>query len=180
MTRSLSSQKKFRAYLLFTLCLVMSSATIYSQKMADFSGEWILNKAKGISRLTEVASSSIVISQKNSSITMDITITPDNGKPVKRTENYILGVSVASVPGGPEEKSRRIDSKLGPDGQSFSIIETISYTKDGTIVKLQRTDKYSISKDAKTITIETFETNSEKPSTLKDQPQEIRIYDKKI
>jgi len=181
MKKYLTNIKIKQAYFVFTIiCLVISSSNIYSQEISDFSGEWILNRTKGKTRLTEVASSSIVISQKDLSLTMNITISPDNDKQVKRTENYFLNTSTENKTASPEGKSRRIDTKLEPDGQSFSITESISYTKDGTIVKLQRTDKYTISKDSKTLTIETFDTNSEEPSTPKDQPQEIRIYDKKI
>jgi hypothetical protein len=181
MKKYLINTKINPALFFFTLIyLVISSSNIYSQNISDFSGEWILNRTKGKTHLTEVASSTIIITQKDLSLTMNITISPDNDKQVKRTENYVLNTSAANKTASPDEKSSRINTKLEPDGQSFSITEIISYTKDGAILKLKRTDKYTISKDSKTLTIETFDTNSENPSNPKDQPQEIRIYDKKI
>jgi hypothetical protein len=130
--------------------------------------------------MTEVLTQSLSITQKDLALTINSTITPDNGQPVKNTVKYLLNNSVQSGKNSSDGKSRRIDTTLEPDGKSFSITETISYIKDGKTLKVQQTDKYSISKDSKTIMIETFEINPEKPSIPKDQPIEIRIYDKKI
>ena len=181
MEKKKSNQRFNLTYLLLAIiCLVSSFSNIYSQKIADFSGEWVLNRTKGKTRMAEVLTQSLSITQKDLALTINSTVTPDNGQPVKNTVNYLLNTSAESANDSSVNKTRRVDSKLEPDCQSFSITETISYIKDGKTIKVQQTEKYSISKDSKTIMIETFQIDPEKPSIPKDQPIEIRIYDKKI
>jgi len=76
--------------------------------------------------------------------------------------------------------SRQVDTKLSPYGQSFTITETITYTKDGVSTKLQRMDTYLISKDGKTLTIQTDDLLPEKSFTSKEERHETKKYDKKI
>jgi hypothetical protein len=158
----------------------MSSIFSYSQKIADFSGEWILNKSQSKSVITNLATSSIVISQDVMSLTMDIKLVPENHEPIKRIENYVLNTSIHNKVTKPEDKSRQVDTKLAQDGQSFTITETISYNKDGVQTKLQRTETYLISEDGKTLTIKTDDLLPEKSLTPEEDRHETRVYNKKI
>lgn len=168
---------KLNPKVLVTIWFLASSIFIYSQKIADFSGDWILNKSLSKSLLTQIESSSIIISQDSMRLTMDITLTPVNQKPIKRTEKYLLNSSIATKS---VNKSRRIDTHLAPDGQSFTITETITFTKDSFINKSQRVDIYSLSKDGKTLTIKTDDILPKNPSTPEKERQETRVYNKKI
>ena len=161
-----------------TICFLTFSIFCFSQKIADFSGEWILNKSQSKSIITKLASSSIVISQNGMSLTMDITLVPENQKPIKRTEKYVLNTSMGNKVTKPN-KSRQVDTQLAPDGQSFTITETISYTKDGVFSKLQRNDTYLISKDGKTLTIKTDDLLPEKSLTPEEKRHETKVYNKK-
>ncbi len=163
-----------------TICFLASYSFCFSQKTSDFSGEWIFNKSLSKSVLTQIASSSIVISQDGMALTMDITVVPENQKPIKRTEEYVLNTSVRKKTPKPEDKSIQIDTQLAQDGQSFTITETISYTKDGVFTKLQRIDTYLISNDGKTLTIKTDDLLPEKSVTPEEEWHEIKVYNKKI
>lgn len=165
---------------LIAICFLTSSVLSFSQKVADFSGEWIYNKSLSKSVLSQIASSSIIITQDGMSLTMNITLTPENHDPIKRTEKYILNTSSANKVVNPEDKARQVDTKLSPYGQSFTITETITYTKDGVSTKLQRMDTYLISKDGKTLTIQTDDLLPEKSFTSKEERHETKKYDKKI
>ena len=149
----------------------------YPQKMVDFTGKWVFNRLQSKSFLAEAASSTIFISQDKSSLTMDIEITPDNKKTIKRTEKYVYNTSI--------EKKNTLRDRLtvitctpSPDRQSFSITETLSYTQNGIEKITKRVSVYSLGKDGKTLIINQEDFLPEGSITPENERHEIRIYDK--
>jgi hypothetical protein len=145
--------------------------------MADFSGKWVFNRSQSKSFLTEVASSTLIISQDINSLTMDITITPDKNKPVNRTEKYVYNESVVKK-NTQGDKSTVITCTPSLDGQSFSITETLSYTQNGIEKVTKRVSVYSLGKDGKTLIINQEDFLPEGSITPENERHETRIYDK--
>lgn len=154
-----------------------SDQSEYPQNMVDFSGKWVLNRSQGKTFLTDVASSTLIISQDKNSLTMDITITPDNIKPVNRTEKYVYYTSIAKK-NTQGDKLTVITCTPSPDGQSFSITETLSYTQNGIEKVIKRVSVYSLGKDGKTLIINQEDFRSEGSITPANERHETRIYDK--
>jgi hypothetical protein len=169
-------------FLILTISLTFSQETNQQNNMIDFSGKWVLNKSKSISPLSDVASSTLIIAQSGYSLTMDITITPNDGKPINRTEKYLLNVSVQSAPHSqtPDKKSIRIDCIPGPDGKSFSITETLSSVKNGTKMESKRVSVYSMGKGGKTLIIKQDDTSTEASLASESAKHETRVYDKSL
>jgi beta-lactamase regulating signal transducer with metallopeptidase domain len=147
--------------------------------MADFSGKWVFNRSQSKSFLAKVASSTLIISQDKNSITMDITITPDKIKPVNRTEKYVYNTSIANK-NNQGDKLTVITCTPSPDGQSFSITETLSYAQNGIEKVTKRVSVYSLGKDGKTLIINQDDTLPEGSLTPEDERHETRVYDKSI
>lgn len=169
----------------FTLsCMPSNSQTFKTGKdidvvqgMSDFSGKWVLNRSQGKTFLTEVASSTLIISQDKNSITFDITISPDNYKPVYRTEKYVYNTSIEKK-NTQKDKLTVITCTPSQDGGSFSITETLSYTQNGIEKVIKRVSVYSLGKDGKTLIINQEDIPSEASNTPENERYETRIYDK--
>jgi beta-lactamase regulating signal transducer with metallopeptidase domain len=155
----------------------VSNQSEYPQNMVDFSGKWVLNRTQGKTFLTEVASMALIISQDKSSLTLDITITPDNIKPVHRTEKYIYNTSIEKK-NTQGDKLTVITCTPSPDGQSFSITETLSYAQNGIEKVTKRVSVYSLGKDGKTLIINQEDFLPEGSITPENERHETRIYDK--
>lgn len=145
--------------------------------MVDFSGKWVFDRSQSNSFLADVASSTIIILQDKNSITMDITITPDKNKPVNRTEKYVYNKSIVKKT-TQGDKLTVIICTPSPDGQSFSITETLSYTQNGIEKVTKRVSVYSLGKDGKTLIINQEDFLPEGSITPANERHETRIYDK--
>jgi hypothetical protein len=160
--------------LLLIIPLTFSQETARQSKMVDFSGKWVLNKAQSVSLLADVATSTIIIDQSGNRINMDITITPKDGKPIKRTEKYVFNLSLQSVPDS-DNKSTRIECTSSSDGKSFSVVETHFYNENGTKKESKRISNYSLGNRGKTLIIRQDDTL---PDGSNSQNGETRIYDR--
>lgn len=164
-------------FLFMAMTVTFSQGNNQKDGMIDFTGKWVLNKLQSKSLLTEVATSTINITQEKNSITMDINITPNDGNPVNRTEKYVFNESIV-------RKSTKGDNTAvltctpAPDGQSFSITDFASGLYNGVEKEGKRISVYTLSKDGKQLFIEVNDILPEGSITPESARHETMVYDK--
>jgi|WetSurMetagenome_2_1015567.scaffolds.fasta_scaffold00016_115 hypothetical protein len=165
------------------LFLIMAMTVTFSQGnkqrdgMIDFTGKWVLNKLQSKSLLTEVATSTINITQGKNSITMDINITPNDGNPVNRTEKYVFNESIVRK-NTKGDKTTVLTCTPAPDGQSFSITDAVSGLYNGIEKEGKRISVYNLSNDGKQLIIKVDDILPEGSITPESERHETRVYDK--
>lgn len=167
-----------------TICLIISLSLISclsnSQNPADFSGKWTLDNSKSSANFVNTAST-INITQKNNKIDLEITLIPKGTKPITRTENYLIGVSVSTA--GPKEsrsdhKNTTIKMEWSSNKQAFIITEENSYPENGTTKESKRVKVYSLTDGGKTMTIKSDDTLPEGSITPESERHTTMVYNK--
>jgi hypothetical protein len=162
---------------MLAMTLTFSQEIKQQDNMIDYSGKWVLNNSQSKSYLSEVATSTMVISQDKNSVTMNITFaTFLHGEPNNRTIKYFFNESI--VKKNTEKDSTVITCTQAPDGKSFSIIELNPYMNNSVERVSKRISVYTLSKDGKNLIIKSDDTLPEGSLTPESERHEKRVYDK--
>jgi hypothetical protein len=154
--------------------LVLTSLQSFSQIPADFSGTWILNVAKS-SPLPRFVSSTIVITQVQNEITLNITFVPKDSISIKRTDKYFIGSAISTRS---TDKTRTLTSEWSPDKKTFSTTEIVINSKDGAKKESKRITTYSLTNKGKTLIIKTDDTLPDGSITSENARHSVSVYNK--
>jgi hypothetical protein len=162
--------------LCLTFLLLLIPFKLLPQKVADFSGKWILNSSKSSSVLAGLTST-VIITQSGNKISLNITLIPKGSKPENKTEEYVLGTSMG---GRSKTKNYTIDALWLSDKQSFSITEVISNIENGITKESRNVKVYSLTDEGKTMTVKSDNTPPQGSTTPENQSHTIMVYDKSL
>jgi ribosomal protein S17 len=138
------------------MTLTFSQEIKQQDNMIDYSGKWVLNKSQSKSYLSEVATSTMVISQDKNSVTVDITFTTLHGKTINRTKKYVFNESI--VIKNTEGDTTVFTCNPASDGKSFSITELHQYMNNSVEKVSKRISVYTLSNDGRNLILKSDDT----------------------
>lgn len=136
---------------LVALSLVVASAAA----KADFSGKWIMDKAKS-DGLPPGMEQAMTVTQTGDKIEFEVKITGPQGERVIKDNYTADGKEVEFTPQGPQGptgKGKRI-AKWSADGAGLEVNESATLDGPNGPVDVTGTRKWTLAADGKTLTIE--------------------------
>jgi hypothetical protein len=153
------------------VCLSLLSGSVFAQP--NFSGSWTLNESKStFSEGPRMSASSMTIDQQEGLISIDLVRPSFEGGDVSSSEKYTLD-GKESVNKGMMDSSVKTITTWSDDKKELTFAKTILFDMNGDTMELKITDVWSISDDAKTLTVK-----SAMSSQMGDSNQ-VLVYDKK-
>jgi hypothetical protein len=152
-----------------TIC---SAATVSAQK-ANFSGDWKLNEGK--SELGQfggrMAAKKIKLDGQTESLAVQRFSVGQDGAEITTSEKLTFdGKATESTVFGGSKKSAV--AKWSDDGKALNVNSTINFERDGQAIEIKITEKWTLSEDGKSLTIESTSNSSFGTNTMK------LVYDK--
>ncbi|HZX73817.1 MAG TPA: hypothetical protein VFE57_05305 [Cyclobacteriaceae bacterium] len=142
-------------FFLFTLALVLILSTAAHKTKADFSGDWMLDQQKSF--LGEMGgrmvASKLKITQEGNVITIVRTSNGQMGEVVTTDKLAFDGAESTSV-GGREGSTRKAALKMAEDQNSLTVNAVTLMSFNGTSFEIRAKEIWTISTDAKVITID--------------------------
>jgi|SRR6478609_936150 len=142
-------------FFLFTLALVLILSTAAHKTKADFSGDWMLDQQKSV--LGEMGgrmvASKLKITQEGNVITIVRTSNGQMGEVVTTDKLAFDGAESTSV-GGREGSTRKAALKMAEDQNSLTVNAVTLMSFNGTSFEIRAKEIWTISTDAKVITID--------------------------
>jgi hypothetical protein len=136
--------------------LVFACGLIGAAAKANFSGTWTLDKSKSEGLPPVLKDQVITVTQAGDKLTIESKLTTEQGD---QTTNdvYMLDGKPADFtdkrPNGLEGKGKRT-AKWSADGNGIEVSEEITYETPNGSVAVDVTRKWTLSADAKTLTID--------------------------
>jgi hypothetical protein len=144
-----------------TLALLLASATLAAPKPADYSGNWVLNRAAShnLPRMYDhVSSQKMTTKQTDAQLTCALQIARVDGPTVEQTFVFDLGgkttqtETVVRTPNGEQKVPMTLRADVRPDGTLHVVEARTIPTPDGT--KTFTTDEvWTLTPDGKTLTV---------------------------
>ncbi len=148
-----------------------------SYSIKDFSGTWKFNKELSKTWLPAEGDSIIDIHQYQAdSLIMNVSISPENNIPLKRTERYVFNTVRTLV--DKQNKKHVISCSIENRGQNFKVTERVTYYKEDKLIEYERIYNYSLSDDGKRLLIKVDDTMPETSLAPEKEIHDIWVYDR--
>jgi hypothetical protein len=120
----------------------------------NFAGQWKLNEGKSeLGEFSGFAAKSVKIDQKEDAITIT-QVNSFNGEEMTRTETLTFDGKETESTGGFGNAKRKSTAKWSDDGKVLTISFVLKLEMNGESNELKGTEKYSLSDDGKTLTLQ--------------------------
>ncbi|HZX74761.1 MAG TPA: hypothetical protein VFE57_10085, partial [Cyclobacteriaceae bacterium] len=138
-----------------SLVLLLMICTAASMMKPDFTGEWTLDRGK--SNLGEfgdrMAPGKLSVKVQADVMTVVRNVSSPMGETVT-TDKITLDGKESLSSGGREGSTRKTTSKLSDDQNSIIVNTVTNLTFDGNAFEIKATEKWALSADGKTLTID--------------------------
>jgi hypothetical protein len=120
----------------------------------NFGGQWKLNEGKSeLGEFTGFAAKSVKIEQKEDAITIT-QVNSFNGEEMTRTETLTFDGKETESSGGFGNAKRKSTAKWSDDGKMLTLSYVLKLEFNGETNEIKGTEKYSLSDDGKTLTLQ--------------------------
>jgi len=134
--------------------LVILASTAFSFMKADFSGDWALDQQKSnLGEMGRFAPTKLKITQEGSIITIVRTSAGQQGELVT-TDKLTFDGKESTSTGGWEGATRKAALKLTDDQNTMTVNAVTIASFNGTSFEIKAKETWSISADAKVLTID--------------------------
>ena len=120
----------------------------------NFGGQWKLNEGKSeLGEFTGFAAKSVKVEQKEDAITIT-QVNSFNGEEMTRTETLTFDGKETESSGGFGNAKRKSTAKWSDDGKILTVTFVLKLEFNGETNEIKGTEKYSLSDDGKTLTLQ--------------------------
>ena len=120
----------------------------------NFGGQWKLNEGKSeLGQFGGFAAKSVKVEQKEDAITIT-QVNEFNGEQMTRTETLTFDGKETESSGGFGNSKRKSTVKWSDDGKILTVTFVLKLDFNGETNEIKGTEKYSLSDDGKTLTLQ--------------------------
>ena len=139
-------------FVMATLSLTASGATVSQTDKSDFSGTWTLDESKtDFGEGPHFAAHQLVVSQNENELTVERSSTGRNGREFKFTSDYKLDGQQHDLEMG--NRTAKVTAAWMNSGKEVQIDTKMKFERNGETIEFNSIENWSLSEDGKTLTI---------------------------